>query len=323
MQKTIYPKLVIRSKNELVKHLSHKGHSYKKTLTLFNDCLENHGQHWEDHKDSDSEKEKYIRCAKWNTLRNLLDKINTAILARNDSRLPSFIFGGVKGKNHVKASQHLIGKRRMRTLLALDMKKFYEQIDSKRVEAFFERCQCSSSVARMLANICCVPTGPKSSPGNKKTIARGFSTSSRLAVWCNLNIFLKLERLVLKELKGHDPRIAIYVDDIGITASRVSPKQMEALQVKIINLFETADKNQPLVINEKKTKIIKHNEGMIFAGIELKRNKLRMGPKTRIKRAVLKEKLKNRNLKIEKRRALMRSKKGITHYERYVENLTK
>ena len=100
MQDSIFPKVQIRSKCDLVKHISHKGFSYPKALILLNDCLENYELHWRDSHHSDIKEGKYIRIAKWSILKKLHKKINVSILARHDEKLPSFIFGGVKGKDH-------------------------------------------------------------------------------------------------------------------------------------------------------------------------------------------------------------------------------
>ena len=119
------------------------------------------------------------------------------------------------------------------------------------------------------------------------------TNSSRLAVWCNLDTFLKLERLVKKELQGKDPRIAIYVDDIAITASGITKEDMMKLYPKIKTILES-DKNQKLPLNDAKTKIIYHSgdeydidgiyqgkRGFEHLGLQMNRNSLILGTKTR------------------------------------------
>lgn len=159
-------------------------------------------------------------------------------------------------------------------------------------------------------------------------MARGFSTSSRLSVWCNLDTFLKIERIVKKDLKGKDPRIAIYVDDIGITASRATVEEMLSLYKKIEALLG-ADKNQKLPLNNAKTKIILHSgetynsDGALegrwsfeHLGSQMNRNSLSPGSKSRWKIAdlsykVKKTKGKNKSINI-RHKALQKYKAYIT-----------
>lgn len=53
-------------------------------------------------------------------------------------------------------------------------------------------------------------------------------------------------RLIKKRLKCYDSRLAVYLDDIGITANRVLLQTMEALAVKIEDFLQNHDKHQPL-----------------------------------------------------------------------------
>lgn len=319
MQNRRYPKLQIRSKNELAKHISHEGFSKENALVLINDVLVNSDLYWKDSKSSEPKKGKYIRNASRTKLGLLLQKINTMVLAPHDKILPKFIFGGIKEMNHVKAAKHLLGNKRRRILLKMDLKSFFEQIDSNRVSSFFEKkCECDKRAAKLLSNFCCVPIGAKGNVTLEKSIARGFATSSRLAVWCNLDILIKLERFVQKKLTGYDPRIAIYVDDIGITASRVPKEKMEKLREEIKEFLLTTDKNQQLKINENKTKIISHEQGMEYVGALLQRNSLRTGNKSRSKRDKIKDELDKATTPSEKSR-LKRKYKSMSNYKRYIE----
>ena len=303
-----YPKLYIRSKNELAKHLSHSKFSKEEALVLINDVSTNFDNYWRDNKNqSKPEKDKYVRSAKRTALGRLLDNINKTILAPHDKMLPNFIFGGVQGMNHVRAVEHLLGKKRRRILLKLDITRFFEQISEDRVYHFFQnKCECSNKAAKLLAGFCCVSVGSKEKPEKEKTIARGFATSSRLAVWCNLDIFIKLDQLIKKRLKGKDPRMAIYVDDIGITACKVSKEEMKKLYMEIQSLFLESDVNQILPLNEKKMDILSHEETPEHLGLRMYRNRLAIGAKTKSKLDRAKTK--------SKRKALLK-------YKKYVENL--
>ncbi|MFA5766830.1 MAG: reverse transcriptase domain-containing protein [Candidatus Paceibacterota bacterium] len=283
MQAERYPKINIRSKNELAKRLSYKKFPIGDALRLINDVVDNFDAYWVDnHSQSKPSRNKYVRSARGTPLGRLLDNINKKILTPYDKMLPNFIFGGVKGLNHVKAVYYLLGVSRKRAILRMDIERFFEQISEERVYHFFHnKCSCSKRAAKLIASLCCVPQGPKNS-SDSKTIARGFATSPRLAVWCNLDLFIRINYLVNKRLRGHDPRLAIYVDDIGVTASRVTKNEMSKLYLEIRDIMEKFDSNQKLPVNNK-TEIIFHDKGMEHLGLKMYRNKLSIGSKTKSK----------------------------------------
>lgn len=322
MQNRRYPKLYIRSKNELAKHLSHAKFAKGDALELINNVIQNFDHYWRDNKNrSNPEQKKYVRSAKGTPLGRLLDNINKIVLAPHDKMLPNFIFGGVRGLNHVKAVRHLLGKKRRRVVLKLDITRFFEQVSEERVYHFFRnKCECSDRAAKLLASFCCIPLGPRGSTDTHKTIARGFATSSRLAVWCNLDIFIKLDRLIKKRLKGSDPRIAIYVDDIGITASRVSKDKMEKLYSEIEQLFLTTDKNQKLPLNHKKKDIKSHEEGMEHLGLRMYRNRLSISAETKSKIDRAKNKSKKDPSHTNRARA-KNKRRSLIQYKKYVEKI--
>jgi hypothetical protein len=287
---------------------------------LINDVLQNFDKYWKDAPEplSEPHKGKYVRNAKWTPLGVLLELIDRRILQPSDSTLPSFIFGGVKGKDHVKAAKNLVGRKKYRTLLKSDLSRFYEHVPQERVVHFFmEKGQCSRGGARLLAKLCCVPKGAKGSNSDEMTIARGFATSSRLAVWCNLDFFLRLDWLVKRELRRHDPRLSIYVDDIGVTASKVTKDQMERLYGQIRDIFNPND-GHVLPLNEKKMKVKSYKEGMRILGTIIQRNGLHVSDKTSGKIQSLKEKISKS--KTRKERQKYREKKNhLMTYKQYVE----
>lgn len=311
-----YPKLFIRSKNEFAKRISCGRFSKEDALVLINDATKNFGRYWKDSKKSDPKKEKYIRNARGTPLGRLLGRINDRVLAPHDEMIPKFIFGGIKGRNHVKAARYLVGTKKKRTILKMDLKRFFEQITYDQVVAFFrDKCRCDERASRILANLCCVPFGPKNSGNQRKTIARGFSTSPRLAVWCNLDFFIRLNWLVLKKLKGKDPRIAIIVDDIGITASRVSKDEMCTLASDIEKLLLGFE----LVTNEEKKKISSHEEGIEHVGIRIGRNTLSIGAKAKSKRDKVKNEI-GKTTSQKEHVKLRRKYKAMSSYKKYVES---
>lgn len=324
MRSNGYPKLFIRSKNELAKHLSHPGFTPKQALELINDVVANFDDYWKDNpKLSEPEKEKYVRSAKGTPLGRLLKKINQRVLSPHDNLLPNFVFGGVSGLDHAKAAAYLLGSRRKRTLLKGDISRFFEQVAEDRVVALLcKKCNCRSDVARLLAKLCCVPVGPKGSSYQRSTIARGFATSSRLAVWCNLNIFLELDYLVKRRLRNRDPRMAIYVDDIGITASRVSKEELEKLYTEMEKVLSETDRNQKLPLHLAKKKIVSHMNTPQFLGLKLGRNRLMLGNKAQSKQSWIKDRLKKDKLSPKERSGLRRRQKGYFNYKRYIEKVS-
>ncbi len=313
-----YPKLYIQSKNELAKHISHADFSKDKALELINNVIENYDKYWKDSKSSQPLKNKYVRNAKGKPLGYLLSKISKRVLAPHDKMLPNFIFGSISNRNHKKAGEHLLGEKRKRVLLKMDIQGFFEKINENRVFYLFQnKFMCSKKASKLLSSICCVPLGPKEKPSLTKSIGRGFATSPRLAVWCNLDTFVKLDRLVRKRLNGRDPRISIYVDDIGVTASRISEEEMWELSTEIEKLLNS-DKNQKLPINQNKTNVASHVKGMEILGVKLNRNSLSIGTKTKAKRDKLKLKMKQ-SLSSKERTEVRSQYKSLNFYKKYIE----
>ncbi len=329
--KSRYPKIAIRSKRELAKRLSNKEYSVDSMMTLINDVIKNYSKYWADNlKQSQPIKNKWVRDASRTKLGVLLERINAKVLRPYDDLIPSFVFGGVSGRSTKMAVESLLGKRlkRKRILLKLDISRFFEQIKYERVYKFFlDKGECEYRGAKLLADLCCVPIGPKDNPGSYKTIGRGFSTSSRLAVWCNIDTFIKLERLVKKELQGKDPCIAIYVDDIGITA-KTTKEDMVKLYPKIKEIL-TGDIKQRLPLNDAKSKIVYHSgeeysvkgdyirrRSYEHLGLQMKVNSVCIGSKTRWKLVDLASQYKNSH---RKNSAIRKKRVSTLRYKRYIE----
>lgn len=319
-----YPNIGLRSKNELAKRIRGRDFLQLDALDLINDSVENFNTCWKDHVAmSNPEKCKWVRDASYSQLGRLHRLINRRVLALYDKCLPSIIHGGVNCKDIKSAAEALLGTKRRRILLKVDMRRFYEHIsDQDVIRTLREKMGCSDRAAKLIAKLCCVHDGPKDNPLPNLTLARGFSTSSRLAIWCNLDLFYKIFWEVKKTLRGHDPRIIIYVDDICITASKVSPEAMANLYFNIIRLIKDDACN--LEVNTEKTRIINYlnheydlNGNYIGSapyetlGINLKRNSIDIGLSTKSKRA----RLKNKScLNISEKK----SKKGLNRYTAYI-----
>ncbi len=321
------PKLNIYTKKQLANVIRNKDLSFDNAIKLIDDCLKNKDEYWFDNLDKSKPKEgKWVRSTSGTPLEELQKRINQRVFAPHDNELPPFIYGGVGGKGVKNAATALQGSKNKRTMLKIDMRRFFEHITyDDVVKTLVKNYKCGKEVAIIIAEVACVRMGKKI-PNNKSkmVLARGFSTSSRLAVWCNLEIFKKIFYLVSKELKGHDPSIAIYMDDIGITATKVNPATMSLLYKDILDLVD--DSNTNLEINKKKTRIIdylkkeydaedesiKGPAEFEFVGIKMgRRGHLYPGAKTRSK---ISKKANKLNLSKGEEKSL----KGLKQYTRYI-----
>lgn len=318
-----YPKINLRSKNDLAKRISHKTLSYEEALKLINLVTENFDEYWHSVKKmSEPEKNKYVRSCKNTPLDKLLKLINKKILAPYDCLIPEFIFGGVSERSHVGAVVYLLGNQRKRSKLSLDIKRFFEQNTRERIfHLFNKKCNCSIKISNLLADLCCVPFGEKGNIGNK-TLARGFATSSRLALWSNMDLFLRIYWATKKVLKDKDARIAIFVDDIGVTASRVNKKDLELLYDEISEIFLNHDPNHILSVhskNSRKTDFKNYSEcGIEHLGLVIGKNKVSVGKKTKSKLDKIKKALSKDDLSKQEKKTLITRKKSINNYLKYI-----
>lgn len=318
-----YPIIKIRSKNELAKRLVGKSFSFNDSLKLINDVLRNYDKYWKDNdKSSDIKKQKYVRNAKKTPLGKLLKLIDKKILKPNDHLFPDFIFGGVSKKDHVKAAYYLLGTKKNRTKLGLDVSSFFENNHQERIFYFFyDKCECSKIGANLLAKLCCVPTGQKGSEAKERTLARGFATSTRLATWVNIDLFLKISWITKKLLKNNDVKIAIFVDDIGITASQVKRSALEELTDKIKNVFDNHHANHSLPLNTTKTNIQNSKtEPVEHLGLRIGKNKISFGKKTLYNQRELNKKIKDTSLTKKEKNKLFTKKKSYCRYKNYVKH---
>ena len=326
-----YPNFNIRSKNEIAKRISSRKLPQSEALALINDCLVDFDSLWVDNsKMSEPKKKKWVRDASRTNLGKLLSLIDKRVFAPYDSKLPSFIHGGVAGKGVKSAANSLLGSRRKRTLLKIDMSRFFEHVSAGRLNhVLIHKLGFSRGSASIICNLCCVNTGPKDKPENKKTIARGFATSNRLAIWCNLELFYRIQWLMRKRLGEYDTRLAIYVDDISITASRISPKTMANFYSELIALVNKYGNG--LEINNSKTMIIDYlgkrysengeiitrDDGLLkngsyeVLGIRMERNRIAAGRRTMGKIQSLKTR---KSLTAPQKKSL----KGLKRYKNYI-----
>jgi hypothetical protein len=290
----MYPKLNIRSKTDFKKWITSKRLPSSEAKSLINDCKKQKDDFWHDYdKMSEPENGKYTRSAyKRKPLYRLLGIIDKGLLAPYDMNLPYHIYGGRRKLSSLDAAGSLINHRRKRWLLKLDLKRFFEQVPRERVFSFFYyKCGCKTEFANYVADLCCVPEGPKGSRSSKSVLARGFAPSTRLAVWTNLDFFMQLKRLVSKnfEVKQHDPRVMVFIDDIGITISNTDQKSLEKLRDEIIALA----RKHKLDVNLEKTKIFKPDSEQEILGVLLHSRSLGFTTEKKEKQKLLKRMARN------------------------------
>lgn len=314
-----YPRIGIRSKNGLAKRIAGETLTQADALALINAVLANMDRYWHDNSaESNPAKGKYVRSAAGTKLGALLSLVDRKVLAPHDAMAPGFVVGGMTGQSHIDAAKSLQGHQKQRSLLALDISTFFEQIRQERVVQFFRhKAGCSAQAARLLAQLCTVPTGPKGSGSTVNTLARGFATSTRLSMWCNLDSFERLNWMVKKRLRKHDPRVAIFVDDIGISASRIEEDVLRKLGLEIKHFFETFDHNQRLPINPDKTWVYSYKNGIEHLGLRIGRTRLAMGTKARARHEETKTQLRL-PLTPNERRALKARRKGQEAYKQQI-----
>ena len=301
----MYPPLKLKSKLDIAQRLISKKRTFEESKKLVNAAKKDKDLFWKDHKTmTETKKEKYVRYAKPKSpLWVVLKQVNNWLRSW-DSLLPCHIYGGRINRSTAQAAVSLlVGQGKNRFLLKTDLSRFFEQVERDRIFSFFKnRSGCSLEASNYMADLCVVPEGPKNAPRDTKTLARGFSPSTRLATWCNVEFFYKLAKMVrshFKHLRVH-PRIIVYVDDILISVSNVGRVQVEELRGKILVLANRFD----LKINEDKTKIYLPKDEQEVLGILMHRRSLSVPLKSRQKLSRLKvlkrktaDKEKNKKLK--------------------------
>ena len=326
-----YPNLNIQSKNILYKRLfSGKNEDIKVGKKLLLDGLNNFNELWRDNKKmSEPEKEKWVRDCSSTKLSIILKKIDVLLLKPLDKYLPNILHGGISsefkkytGTIHKRGTQtaavSIIDGRRKRWFLGMDLQRFFEQVSQEKVKKLFKNLGCGERVAYMLSEFCCVELGSKNySYGNNKVLARGFAPSVRLAIWCNIKFFIALEKIVKKEFKGKFPKIAVFIDDIGITAVKVDQNQIKKLEAKISILAQEFG----VIINNDKTRILSPDLPKEFVGQKIGNNKIFI--KDCLKRKIQKKK---KQIQMEnefgKKQKLAASLKGLNCFRKYTKKIS-
>lgn len=317
MQNDRYPNISIRSKNELAKRISSRRLGSENALGLINRVLSQKDGLWHDNeKMSEPEKNKFVRDASQTELGKLLKLVDKRVLAPHDSSIPPYILGGVSKRSNIMAITKLLPIKK-RTLLKMDLKRFFEQIKHEWVVKFFRKANCSVKGAKLLADLVCVPSGSKNNPVKTDIVlARGFATSSRLAVWCCLDFFVHLDWLVKDKLKFlKQKQLVVFVDDMGVCVGGMQYPQVLNRHAREI---EKLASEYGLTVNCEKTKIYHHGykRPTDYLGGRLAKNKLTLAGKARSHLYKINHQLKDATINGATRKRLKKSRSSIFQYAR-------
>ncbi len=272
--------LNIKTKNDLAKHLS-KWWDYKNIIEIINEVNENLWKYYYNHKNSEKEKNKFNRVAKW-PLELLNRLINDIILKELDKKLPNFIFWWISDKNHIQAVK--IHKCKYnRSFIKFDLERYFDQIDMERIIwNLVTKCWCNVKWAVNIAQLCCVPEWEFFNAENKKVLARWFHTSTRIAILCSLDFFKQLNFFLQRHYKNLKPKISVFVDDISISIDNTDDDKIDILMNKVYELWEKHN----LKLNHLKTDIDINCDEVEILWVKLKHLILRPWKKTIWKRKV-------------------------------------
>lgn len=280
----MYPPIKVNGKNDLAFRISSKRLSKDEAKNLYDHVKNNFNELWKDNTfESDPEKGKWVRNAKGTELGKVHKLIDKRILTDYDDHLPFFIHGGISGRSNITAAYSLLGYNKQRTVLSLDIERFFENVTEESITNFFRKSQCSTRGASILSKLTCVPLGKKGSKNEEKSLGRGFATSSRLAIWANIRSFYDIYNHTMKKLRDHDPRLVVYVDDIGISASHISDSELLSLVQDVDSILQKSSDGK-IKLNTQKTEIMPYHKGaMHYLGLKLNRSSIGFIPEMQSK----------------------------------------
>ncbi|MCA9364192.1 hypothetical protein KC727_03160 [Candidatus Kaiserbacteria bacterium] len=324
-----HPKLNLRTEKDLLRFLNASKEIKTKRGTLkrpvlFKDLTylyEEPRLDWSDHPtESDSTKEKYVRSIKPGSILNTANRrLNEALRRTLDEQASQIFYGSVSKKSHIQAAGSLCNGKNT-TIVSLDITRFFESISSDRVARFFCKAGCSPEIAKKLVAVTCVPVGPKEKPEEKYSLARGFPTSPRLALWSTFEIFVKLNRVLQKKFAHLSPKIVVFVDDIGISLKNATGEDIQAVKEIAFSVIESDTKDLSLKVhkNPPKLKIQHISENPEHLGLVIGKKNLSLGFKTRSKIGDVKVRLSDRTLSQEDRYKALQNKRGLMNYKRSI-----
>ena len=191
-----------------------------------------------DHKDSDTEKWKYIRVTKDGTLMKKFHIWLWDELAKFDLELPKSINWWVSQKSILNAINIHVRKEDF-CFIKSDLSRFFESIPKQRIFSLFcGKFGCSKEVAEVIANCITFPIWPLWSASEELTLARWLHVSSRVAIWASIDFFILLENRIFEKFKELKPKISYYVDDIGISLVTADSNSIESLIAYLKSFIE-------------------------------------------------------------------------------------
>lgn len=324
-----HPKLNLRTETDLLRFLNAAKSIKTKNKTLKRQVAlkdlqylrENSHIDWNDHPtESNPEKKKYVRSIRPGSSLNITNRrLNAALKQTLDKNVPQIFYGSVSKKSHIQAASTLCNGKDT-TIISLDITRFFESISPDRVARFFCKAGCSPDIAEVLVGITCVPLGPKNEPLSDCSLARGFPTSPRLALWATFEIFVKLNRVLQKSFSHLSPKIVVFVDDVGISVKNATVDDIEAVKEQAFVIIESDKKGISLEVHKKPPKLkVRHiSETAEHLGLVIGKKNLAPGFKTRLKIGDVKSKLSDKTLSKKDRRTALEHKRGLMNYKRSV-----
>ncbi|MFH1933297.1 MAG: reverse transcriptase family protein [Pseudomonadota bacterium] len=157
--------------------------------------------------------------------------------------LPESVHGGVKGKSHItNASVHC----RKRSLLNLDLKKYFPSISHHRVYGLFRNeLNCSPDVSRLLTKLCTV----------RGLVPQGSSTSTDIANLVFRKTDYRLDGFAAKYGFGNSR----YVDDISFSGGAISRLRL--------NLIKSIVIDSGFKLNDEKEAMTGRHERQVVTGL--------------------------------------------------------
>ena len=210
------------------------------------------------------------------------------------------VFSGVPGKSYIDNGKYHIG---CKNIVALDISKFFPNINREKVYNFFKyKMENSSDVAKILTDLCTIDLRKINNLDknvieyiNEKKIRfmnhipTGSSISCILSYLVNYIMFDEIDTLC----REYNCKMSVYVDDIVISSSEIINNNLISKVIAII-------KNNGYRISKSKLKHYKTNEFKRVTGSILYKEG---------KKLVVPNKIKYRRIKITKNTLLSNEKK--------------
>lgn len=156
---------------------------------------------------------------------------------------PDFLHSATKTRSHVtNARAHIASGG---TVVAMDIRKFFESTTYHHVRAFFRRdLGCSLDVARLLATVC-------TADGHLPT---GSCISPLLSYFTHRKMFGEVEKLCVEK----DVTMTLYIDDLTLSGVHATKTLLHQIKVMI--------KRQGLQTHPKKDAVVRPGKAAIITG---------------------------------------------------------